>query len=200
MAREAGWLDRHVFFVPWVAAGERFGLYRESTVAVVLHRPRFEAEISMRTRVLDFLGAGLPVVATEGGTMSRLLAEEGMGRVVPEGDGAALTEALSALLASPPNARPSSRRAVAPGPRGATGTPSSRRSPDFSTPRASTRTRSATLPARFRCRDRRDRRARRAGSDAPSCARCSLRAGMTEPRQEKPGGEGPVDPIRGRFA
>ena len=103
VAREAGWLDRHVFFVPWVAAGERFQLYRESTVAVVLHRRRFEAEISMRTRVLDFLGAGLPVVATEGGTMSRLLAEEGMGRVVPEGDGAALTEALSALLSSPQN-------------------------------------------------------------------------------------------------
>jgi glycosyltransferase involved in cell wall biosynthesis len=88
--------------VPWVAAEERFALYREATVATVLHRPRFEAEISMRTRVLDFLGAGLPVVATAGGTMSRLLAEERMGRVVPEGDGAALTAALEELLDSPP--------------------------------------------------------------------------------------------------
>lgn len=101
VAREAGWLDRHVFFVPWVAAGERFGLYREATVAAVLHRPRFEAEISMRTRVLDFLAAGLPVVATAGGTMSRRLAEEEMGIVVPEGDGAALTAALTELLAAP---------------------------------------------------------------------------------------------------
>ena len=100
-AREAGWLDRHVFFVPWVAAEKRFGLYREATVAVVLHRPRFEAEISLRTRVLDFLGAGLPVVATAGGAMSRRLAEEEMGTVVPEGDGAALTAALTELLESP---------------------------------------------------------------------------------------------------
>lgn len=100
VAREAGWLDRHVFFVPWVAADERFTLYREATVAAALHRPRFEAEISMRTRVLDFLGAGLPVVATAGGTMSRLLAEERMGLVVPEGDGPALTAALTELLAS----------------------------------------------------------------------------------------------------
>jgi glycosyltransferase involved in cell wall biosynthesis len=100
VAREAGWLDRHVFFVPWVAAERRFALYREATVAVVLHRPRFEAEISLRTRVLDFLGAGLPVVATAGGTMSRLLAEEGMGLVVPDGDEAALTAALGELLAS----------------------------------------------------------------------------------------------------
>lgn len=100
VAREAGWLDRHVFFVPWVAAGKRFELYREATVAVVLHRSRFEAEISLRTRVLDFLGAGLPVVATEGGAMSRRLAEEKMGWVVPGGDEAALTEALGELLAS----------------------------------------------------------------------------------------------------
>ena len=101
VAREAGWLDTHLFFVPWVAAEARFDLYREATVAAVLHRSRFEAEISMRTRVLDFLGAGLPVVATAGGTMSRRLAEEKMGWVVPEGDAAALTEALSALLSSP---------------------------------------------------------------------------------------------------
>ncbi|MEO8196474.1 MAG: glycosyltransferase family 4 protein [Thermoanaerobaculia bacterium] len=101
VAREAGWLDRHVFFVPWVAADERFNLYREATVAVVLHRARFEAEISLRTRVLDFLGAGLAVVATAGGTMSRLLAEEEMGSVVAEGDSAALTEAVRTLLSSP---------------------------------------------------------------------------------------------------
>ena len=100
--RATGLLDRHVFFVPWVAAGERFQLYREATVAIALHRSRFEAEISMRTRVLDFLGAGLPVVATSGGTMSRLLAEEKMGAVVAEGDAAALTRELTALLASAP--------------------------------------------------------------------------------------------------
>ncbi len=99
--REAGWIDHHVFFVPWVAAHQRASLYAEATVAAVLHRPRFEAEISLRTRVLDFLGAGLPVVATAGGTMSRLLAEEEMGWVVPEGDAAALTAALEALLSSP---------------------------------------------------------------------------------------------------
>jgi len=99
--RERGWIGRHVFFVPWVPADQRARLVREATVAAVLHRPRFEAEISLRTRVLDFLGAGLPVVATAGGVMSRLLEEEHMGWVVPEGDAVALTEALEAMLSSP---------------------------------------------------------------------------------------------------
>lgn len=100
-SREKGWLGRHVFFVPWVPFESRAGLYLESTVAAVLHRPRFETEISLRTRVLDHLWAGVPTVITEGGTMSRLMAEEEMGRVVPEGDEIALEEALASLLRAP---------------------------------------------------------------------------------------------------
>ncbi|MCP3961790.1 MAG: glycosyltransferase family 4 protein [bacterium] len=99
--RRRGWLDRHAFFVPWVPYPLRAGLYLESTVAAVLHRPRFETELSMRTRVLDHLWAGLPTVATVGGGMSRLLTEHDMGLVVPEDDEAALTEALGGLLSSP---------------------------------------------------------------------------------------------------
>lgn len=99
-SRRAGWTGRHVFFVPWVPADRRQRLNREATVAVALHKPRFETEISMRTRVLDYLGCGVPVVATAGGTMSRLLHEQEMGRVVPPGDAPALAEALGPLLAS----------------------------------------------------------------------------------------------------
>ena len=97
---EQGWIDHHVFFVPWVAYPHRAGLYLESTVAAVLHRPRFETELSMRTRVLDHLWTGLPTVATEGGGMSRLLVEHSMGKVVPEDDDEALFEALAGLLSS----------------------------------------------------------------------------------------------------
>ena len=104
-SRERGWIDDHVFFVPWVPYPQRADLYLESTVAAVLHRPRFETEISMRTRILDPLWAGLPTVATVGGGSSRLLTERDMGLVVPQGDTAALTRALTALLDSPQRRR-----------------------------------------------------------------------------------------------
>ncbi len=97
---EHGWLDRHVFFVPWVPYDSRTSLYLEPDVATVLHRPRFETEISMRTRVLEHLWAGLPTIATAGGGMSRLLAEHDMGLVVPDGDREALIDALTRLLGS----------------------------------------------------------------------------------------------------
>ncbi len=100
-SRRQDWIDRHVFFVPWVPYARRTDLYLEPDLATVLHRPRFETEISMRTRVLEHLWAGLPTIATAGGGMSRLLAEQDMGLVVPEGDGEALIDALSKLLASP---------------------------------------------------------------------------------------------------
>ena len=93
-------IDRHVFFVPWVPYSRRAGLYLEPDVATVLHRPRFETEISMRTRVLEHLWAGLPTIATAGGGVSRLLAERRMGLIVPEGDRRALIDALGRLLAS----------------------------------------------------------------------------------------------------
>ena len=99
--REKRWIDRHVFFIPWVPYPQRAGLYLESTVAAVLHRPRFETEISMRTRILEHLWTGLPTVATAGGGMSRQLADREMGLVVPEGDPAALIDALSNLLSTP---------------------------------------------------------------------------------------------------
>ncbi len=100
LARRRGWLDRTVFLVPWVPYAERASLYLESTVGVVLHRPRFETEVSMRTRVLDYLWAGLPVVATEGGGASRILAERRACRLVPPGDAEALVGTLTELLES----------------------------------------------------------------------------------------------------
>ncbi len=97
---ENGWTDRQVFFVPWVPYDQRTSLYLEPDVATVLHLPRFETEVSMRTRVLEHLWAGLPTIATAGGGMSRLLAERDMGLVVPDGDREALIGALSDLLSS----------------------------------------------------------------------------------------------------
>ncbi len=98
--RERGWIDRHVFFVPWVPFEQRTALYLEPDIATVLHKPRFETEISMRTRVLEHLWAGLPTIATVGGGVSRLLTERNMGLVVPDGDGEALLNALTELLGS----------------------------------------------------------------------------------------------------
>ncbi len=97
-AEEHGWLGTHVRFEPWRTPGERFHLPQLSDLAVVTHRPGLETELSLRTRIVDLLWLGLPVVATRGGAMSAVLEATGAGAVVPPGDPEALAAAVLSYL------------------------------------------------------------------------------------------------------
>ncbi len=96
-ARSAGWLGRSVHVLPWVEHASRGSLYRSCRIAAVAHSLSLETDLSFRTRVLDFLWAGLPVVSVAGGPAARLVAETGAGLVVPS-DPVPLAEGLAALL------------------------------------------------------------------------------------------------------
>jgi glycosyltransferase involved in cell wall biosynthesis len=96
--RRRGWWGGRVQALDWIPAERRYDLLREVDLVVAPHRPSLETRLSLRTRFLDALAAGCPVVTSEGGTMSRLLAAHGAGFVVPPGDAAALARALAAAL------------------------------------------------------------------------------------------------------
>jgi glycosyltransferase involved in cell wall biosynthesis len=102
LAVELGLTDRHVFFHDWVAYEERANYLLEADVAVSTHVEHVETAFSFRTRVLDYLWAGLPVVATRGDDLGAAIDAAGAGIVVPPGDVDALATALSALLLDPP--------------------------------------------------------------------------------------------------
>ncbi len=108
-ARERGWLGSRVRFLPWRPGPGRFELAQVADLAVVTHRPGLEAALSFRTRLVDLLWLGLPVIATEGGTMSRVLRETGAGEVVPPGDAGALAQAVLGLLDDPERRAAASR-------------------------------------------------------------------------------------------
>jgi glycosyltransferase involved in cell wall biosynthesis len=96
-AGREGWLGTSVFVLPWLPHERRGGLYRSCRLAVVAQAPSLETNLSFRTRVLDFLWAGLPVVSTSGGPAARLVERSGAGRVVaPHAD--ALAGAVVGLL------------------------------------------------------------------------------------------------------
>ena len=100
-ARDRGWIGRQVRFEPWRPYEHRFELAQISDLAVVTHRPGLETDLSLRTRLVDLLWLGLPVVVTEGGTMARVVEDAGAGEVVPPGDPAAVAAAVGRLLADP---------------------------------------------------------------------------------------------------
>jgi hypothetical protein len=57
-----------------------------------------ETAFSFRTRILDYLWASLPIVATGGDTFGTLIAERGLGATVPAEDVDALEAALETYL------------------------------------------------------------------------------------------------------
>ena len=97
-------LDRGAFFVDWVPYAERQNYLLDADVAVSLHQPGVEAQFAFRTRVLDYLWAGLPMVLSRGDELAARVDREGLGVAVPEGDVDAVAGALALLLDAAPSA------------------------------------------------------------------------------------------------
>jgi glycosyltransferase involved in cell wall biosynthesis len=82
----------------WVPYERRLDLLRDVDMLVATHRSSLETRLSLRTRFLDALAMGCPVVTSEGGAISRLLREHDAGWVVPERDAASVLAALRQVL------------------------------------------------------------------------------------------------------
>jgi hypothetical protein len=98
LARDRGWLGRELRFEPWRPYDRRFELAQVSDLAVVTHRPGLETDLSLRTRLVDLLWLGLPVVVTAGGTMADVVRRTGAGETIQAGDPEALAAAVRRLL------------------------------------------------------------------------------------------------------
>ena len=92
--RRQGWWEEKVELLDWMPADRRWDLLREVDVLCAPHRLSFETRLSLRTRYLDALAVGCPVVVTEGGAISRMVRSKEAGWVIPEGDSVALAAAL----------------------------------------------------------------------------------------------------------
>ena len=82
-AREIGLLDKRVFFVNERVPYDDIANYLlEADVALNLHHDHLETRYAFRTRLLDYIWAGIPAVATRGDVLSEIIAQEKMGIVV----------------------------------------------------------------------------------------------------------------------
>ena len=82
----------------WVPYAERGAWLLEADLGVSAHHDHLEARFSFRTRVLDYLWAGLPYVGTVGDALADLVERRGLGRTVPPEDPDAFAAACRALL------------------------------------------------------------------------------------------------------
>jgi len=96
---ELGLTGSAVFFnEQWVAYDRRQDYLLEADIGVSTHLDHVETAFSFRTRVLDYLWAGLPVLTTAGDTLADLVEERGLGLTVSAQDVDALAAAIDGLL------------------------------------------------------------------------------------------------------
>jgi glycosyltransferase involved in cell wall biosynthesis len=99
LAEELGVRDRSVIFNEgWVPYEERAGYLLDADIGISGHFDTLEARFSFRTRMLDYIWAGLPVVGTGGDDLTEAIAGSGGGATVGYEDVDGWAAALSALL------------------------------------------------------------------------------------------------------
>lgn len=98
LAAELGILDEAVFFGRWVDYAAWPSLLLECDAALSLHFDTLETRLAFRSRVLEYLWAGLPVVASVGDATGELAADYGLGVTVPVGDVAGVAGAILTCL------------------------------------------------------------------------------------------------------
>lgn len=98
LAQELGEKDRSIIFIEWVPYEDREALLAEADVSVTLHPIHVETRFSLRTRVLDSVWAGVPILITDGDITSEWVRQYQVGAVVPEYDSQAVTAALLQIL------------------------------------------------------------------------------------------------------
>jgi hypothetical protein len=94
-----GLTDKHVFLnEQWVPYEERQNWLLDADCGVTTHFDHVETTFAFRTRVLDYLWTGLPIVTTDGDSFAELVRAERLGLVVPAEDPSALADALERVL------------------------------------------------------------------------------------------------------
>jgi hypothetical protein len=101
LSQELGLHQRYVLFNDWVPYDERQNYLLEADVGVSLHLDHIETRFSFRTRLLDYVWAGLPTVSTAGDVLSGRLAGAGLARLVSAGDVEGVADAILSLLSKP---------------------------------------------------------------------------------------------------
>ncbi len=96
-----GLTGKVIFFGDWVPYELWPSYLLEADIGASLHREALETHFAFRTRMLDYIWAGLPMVVNGGDTTSELVTRYGLGQVVPPQDTEAIAGAIVQLLDTP---------------------------------------------------------------------------------------------------
>lgn len=98
LAEKLGLINKTVFFNHgWIPYEERQNHLLDATLGVSIHFDHLETRYSFRTRMLDYIWAELPILATEGDSFAELIDQKQLGKVVPYKNPKILAECIQSL-------------------------------------------------------------------------------------------------------
>jgi glycosyltransferase involved in cell wall biosynthesis len=101
-ARRLGLLETSVFVnAEWTPYEERVDYLLEADAGISLHKDSMETRFAFRTRMLDYLWAGLPVISSKGDGWAERIDAQGLGVTVACGDADGLAQAILKLADDP---------------------------------------------------------------------------------------------------
>ena len=98
LAEEIAEMDQSILFFKWLTSHEREALLSESDVGVICQPASAETHFALRTRMLDYFWARLPIVSMDGDVLSETVQQYHVGWVVEPGEVKALSKALVSAL------------------------------------------------------------------------------------------------------
>lgn len=101
LSKDLGLYEDHVFFNDWVPYAERGSYLLEADIGASLHQMHIETRFAFRTRLLDYVWAGLPILATGGDVLSETLGRHDLAYLVAPGDVEGVAQGILTLLANP---------------------------------------------------------------------------------------------------
>ena len=98
LAKKLDVFGKNVFFnFGWVEYEERQNYLLESDIGIITHPEHIETRFSFRTRILDYLWAGLPIISTKGDCLSELVGKKMLGITVRDGNVDDIVKAIGKL-------------------------------------------------------------------------------------------------------
>lgn len=98
MAKKSGLYEKSIIFREWTPFEERIPLLHVSKIGVSLHKKHLETRFSFRTRLMDYIWAGIPMVLSGGDVLSKELASSGVAEIVLNNNPKSIADAVSKLL------------------------------------------------------------------------------------------------------
>jgi glycosyltransferase involved in cell wall biosynthesis len=94
-------LEQRVRLVGWKPMDEHPPYYANAAIGVLPFRRTEHISITLANKLFDYMGASLPVLASDLPSMRRVLTESDAGILVPPSDPAALARGIATLLSDP---------------------------------------------------------------------------------------------------